>query len=93
MKKDSTAAAYDSAGNGTAAGAAPQGSSSDFSSAYDSAPAADPSTDPSADPDGDGAQDAAADLDIPAADVTKMQSLKDSGDMAGLGNYVAQFLK
>lgn len=36
--------------------------------------------------------DAPADLDIPAADVAKMQQIKQSGDMAALGTYVAQFL-
>jgi hypothetical protein len=69
--------------------AAPAPASGDDSFASDYDQAADTAPDDQTNTDSD--QD--ADLDIPAADVTKMQSLKDSGDMAGLGSYVAQFLK
>lgn len=87
MKKTPIADAYDSATSGQQA---PAGGAGGFSDAYDSAPTADA---PPADPDGDAAQDQPGDLDIPAADVEKMQELKTNGDMAGLGTYVSQFLK
>lgn len=83
MKQQSMAAAYDSAGAGA------QGGPSTFSDDYDAAGA-----DTTGKSDGDADQDdQQQDIDIPAANVTQMQALKDKGDMAGLGQYVSQFLK
>jgi hypothetical protein len=85
MKKNfDVASAYDSAGS---APAGPAAGPASMESDYDSAPVTDDSAEPAP------ADDAPADLDIPAADVSQMQALKDKGDMAALGTYVSQYLK
>lgn len=86
MKKtttDPTAAAYDSAGKKSAG--------SSFEDDYDSA--GESTGQGAGDDDGDESQSGSEqDLTIPGADVQKMEQLKQNGDMAGLGTYVAQFL-
>jgi hypothetical protein len=77
MKKD-ISAEYDSA----AVPASETGG--DFASQYDQAPA-DPAT-------AEAAPEAAGELSIPPEAVGQMKALKESGDMAGLGAMVAQYL-
>lgn len=85
--KDKFSAAYDAAGSGAAPAAPDASDPNAFSQAYDA-------TSPDG---GDGSQaadpDSGGDLDISASDVSKMQQLKASGDMAALGQYVAQLLQ
>ena len=76
---NNTAQQYDAPAAGPAV-------SGDFASQYDSAAAAEGAPPAEEAP-------AEAGIDIPAGDVSQMQAIKDSGDMAALGTYVAQFLK
>jgi hypothetical protein len=90
MKKGNSAdfaAAYDSAG------AAPAGGGdSSFAGSYDQAAAAEgtPGEEGQESPDQEAAE---GELEIQPQDVQAMQALKDSGDMQGLGEYVAKLLK
>lgn len=84
-KTNTVAADYDKAGTSTS-----QGSGS-FADDYDSADTSQ-AGDTSDQADADQSQDQAQDLDISAADVQKMQELKQSGDMSALGSYVANLL-
>jgi hypothetical protein len=91
MKKGNSNFDVAGAYNSPAAADPSQGAGGSFADSYDSAqaPEGSPGEEGAESPD----QEAAEGLDIPEADVEKMQALKDSGDMAGLGKYVSQFLK
>lgn len=89
--KGSVASMYDSASADQGSGG-PSSFADDYNSASAQGAGDGGEQEPQQDPDQDAAQDSPSDLDIPAEDVSKMQALKDKGDMAGLGQYVSQFL-
>lgn len=71
--------------------AAAGGAASSFADDYDKAPV---TGQQQVEPDGDENKDGSEqDLTIAGADVTKMEQLKQAGDMAALGTYVAQLLQ